>query len=120
MLEALESRRAEPRNKPPFPGTHGLYGRPTLINNVETFAWVPAILARGADWFRDQGLNGANGLKVIAVSGDVKRPGVYEIPLGLAARELIERDGGGSSAGPLKPFCPGGARAGVLPASLLG
>jgi formate dehydrogenase beta subunit len=119
LLEAIEGRRAEPRNKPPFPGTHGLFARPTLINNVETFAWVPAILARGADWFRDQGQNGANGLKVIALSGDVKRPGVYEIPLGLPARELIERHGGGPSRGPLKAFCPGGASAGFLPISLL-
>jgi formate dehydrogenase beta subunit len=119
LLEALESRRAEPRNKPPFPGTHGLYGRPTLINNVETFAWAPAILARGGDWFRDQGLNGAHGLKVMALSGDVKRPGVYEIALGLPARELIDRYGGGPSGGPLKAFCPGGASAGFLPASLL-
>jgi formate dehydrogenase beta subunit len=119
LLEAIEGRRAEPRNKPPFPGTHGLFARPTLINNVETFAWVPAILARGADWFRDQGQNGANGLKVIALSGDVKRPGVYEIPLGLPARELIERHGGGPSRGPLKAFCPGGASAGFLPVSLL-
>jgi NADH:ubiquinone oxidoreductase subunit F (NADH-binding)/NADH:ubiquinone oxidoreductase subunit E len=119
LLEALEGRRAEPRNKPPFPGTHGLYARPTLINNVETFAWVPAILARGADWFRDQGTNGGNGLKVMALSGDVKRPGVYEIPLGLPARELIDQFGGGPSDGPLKGFCPGGASAGFLPASLL-
>ena len=80
---------------------------------------MPAILARGGDWFRDQGLNGAHGLKVIALSGDVKRPGVYEIPLGLPARELIERHGGGPSGGPLKAFCPGGASAGFLPASLL-
>lgn len=119
LLEALEGRRAEPRNKPPFPGTHGLYGRPTLINNVETFAWVPAILARGGDWFRDQGMNGAQGLKVIALSGDVRQPGVYEIPLGLPARELIDRYGGGAVKGPLKAFCPGGASAGFLPASLL-
>jgi formate dehydrogenase len=119
LLEALEGRRAEPRNKPPFPGTHGLFGRPTLINNVETFGWVPAILARGADWFREQGLNGASGLKMIALSGDVKRPGVYEIPLGLPARKLIERHGGGARGGPLKAFCPGGASAGFLPVSLL-
>jgi NADH:ubiquinone oxidoreductase subunit E len=101
LLEAIEGKRAEPRNKPPFPGTHGLFGRPTLINNVETFAWVPAILARGGDWFRDQGVNGAQGLKVIALSGDVRRPGVYEIPLGLPARELIERHGGGPARRPL-------------------
>jgi NADH:ubiquinone oxidoreductase subunit F (NADH-binding)/NADH:ubiquinone oxidoreductase subunit E len=119
LLEAIEGRRAEPRNKPPFPGTHGLFGRPTLINNVETFAWVPAILARGGEWYRDQGMNGGQGLKMIALSGDVQRPGVYEIPLGLPARELIDRYGGGPSRGPLKAFCPGGASAGFLPVSLL-
>jgi NADH:ubiquinone oxidoreductase subunit F (NADH-binding)/NADH:ubiquinone oxidoreductase subunit E len=119
LLEAIEGRRAEPRNKPPFPGTYGLFGRPTLINNVETFGWVPAILAHGGEWFRDQGMNGAQGLKIIALSGDVQRPGVYEIPLGLPARELIDQYGGGPSRGPLKAFCPGGASAGFLPVSLL-
>ena len=80
---------------------------------------MPAILAHGGEWFRDQGLNGAQGLKMIALSGDVQRPGVYEIPLGLPARDLIDQFGGGPSRGPLKAFCPGGASAGFLPASLL-
>src|SRR5207253_9285313 len=71
LLEAIEGKRAEPRNKPPFPGTYGLHGRPTVINNVETLALVPVILARGADWFRSQGRVDAPGVKLLALSGDV-------------------------------------------------
>jgi NADH:ubiquinone oxidoreductase subunit F (NADH-binding) len=117
LLEALEGKRAEPRNKPPFPGTHGLFQKPTLINNVETFAWVPAILRRGAAWWKSQGRSGASGLKYLALSGDVEQPGVYEVPLGLPAGELIQNYGGGVSAGRrLKAFAPGGASSGFLPA----
>ena len=119
LLEAMEGKRAEPRNKPPFPGTHGLHGRPTLINNVETFAWVPAILRRGAEWFRSQGINCAAGRKYIALSGHVNRPGVYEIPLGTRVRDLIDNEGGGVSDGrKLKAFAPGGTSSGFLPASM--
>ena len=119
LLEAMEGRRAEPRNKPPYPGTHGLHGRPTLINNVETFAWVPAILHRGAEWFRSQGINGAVGRKYIALSGHVERPGVYEVPLGTRVSDLIRDCGGGVSGGrKLKAFAPGGASSGFLPASM--
>ncbi len=119
LLEAMEGKRAEPRNKPPFPGTHGLHGQPTLINNVETFAWVPAILQRGADWFQSQGVNGASGLKYIALSGHVERPGVYEIPLGTRVGDLINDYGGGVSRGrKLKAFAPGGASSGFLPATM--
>jgi NADH:ubiquinone oxidoreductase subunit F (NADH-binding)/NADH:ubiquinone oxidoreductase subunit E len=120
LLEALEGRRAEPRNKPPFPGTHGLYGLPTLINNVETFAFIPAILQRGAEWFKGQGQNNAVGLKFLALSGHVQRPGVYEVPLGLPASKLIFDYGGGLPPGrSLKAFSPGGASSGFLPASLV-
>ncbi|MBM3264653.1 MAG: NADH-quinone oxidoreductase subunit NuoF [candidate division Zixibacteria bacterium] len=119
LLEAMEGKRAEPRNKPPFPGTHGLHGKPTLINNVETFAWIPSILLRGASWFKSQGINGAAGRKYFALSGHVCRPGVYEIPLGTSVRDLIERYGGGVSGGrKLKAFSPGGASSGFLPASM--
>ena len=119
LLEAMEGKRAEPRNKPPYPGTHGLHGRPTLINNVETFAWVPAIIQRGADWFRSQGTNGASGRKYIALSGHVERPGVYEIPLGTRVCDLIRDYGGGVSGGrKLKAFAPGGTSSGFLPASM--
>ncbi len=119
LLEAMEGRRAEPRNKPPFPGMRGLWGKPTLINNVETLCWVPAILARGAEWFAAQGVNGARGLKFIALSGHVERPGVYEVPLGIRAGDLIRDCGGGVSGGrALKAFAPGGPSSGFLPATM--
>ena len=118
LLEALEGRRGEPRNKPPFPGTHGLHGRPTLINNVETFAHVPRILSDGAAAWRARGTGGAAGLKFIALAGDVERPGVHEIPAGTTVRELIERRGGGVAGGRrLLGFMPGGASTAFLPAS---
>lgn len=120
LLEALEGKRAEPRNKPPFPGTHGLHQKPTLINNVETFAWIPAILLHGADWWKRFGVNGGTGLKMIALSGDVKKPGVYEVPLGTTAAELIYAYGGGLKRNrKLKAFSPGGASSGFLPASMV-
>jgi NADH:ubiquinone oxidoreductase subunit F (NADH-binding)/NADH:ubiquinone oxidoreductase subunit E len=119
LLEALEGRRAEPRNKPPFPGTHGLHGRPTLVNNVETLAFVPGILVHGPDWYRTVGANGASGRKLLALSGDVARPGVYAVPLGIAAGEMIERFGGGVAGGRrLKAFSPGGPSSGFLPATM--
>ncbi|MGH7965773.1 MAG: NADH-quinone oxidoreductase subunit NuoF, partial [Candidatus Binatia bacterium] len=118
LLEALEGKRAEPRNKPPFPGTHGLWGKPTLINNVETLCMVPAILQRGDAWFTSQGRNN-NGLKYLGLSGHVERPGVYEVPLGLPVEEFINDYGGGVSARrKLKAFSPGGASSGFLPASM--
>jgi NADH:ubiquinone oxidoreductase subunit F (NADH-binding)/NADH:ubiquinone oxidoreductase subunit E len=120
LLEALEGKRAEPRNKPPFPGTHGLFGKPTLINNVETFAFIPAILLRGAEWFKSQGQNNAAGLKFLALSGHVQKPGVYEVSLGLPASKLIFDYGGGLPPGrTLKAFSPGGASSGFLPASMV-
>ena len=119
LLEALEGKRAEPRNKPPFPGTYGLRGKPTLINNVETLCMIPGILQRGATWFKSQG-RADNGLKYIGLSGHVSRPGVYEVPLGLSVDELITEYGGGVSAGrKLKAFSPGGASSGFLPASMI-
>jgi NADH:ubiquinone oxidoreductase subunit F (NADH-binding) len=120
LLEALEGKRAEPRNKPPFPGTHGLWGKPTLINNVETFALVPAILARGPDWYRSIGMNGGAGPKLLALSGDVERPGVYEVPLGLPIGVFLQEYGGGVPGGRgLKAVMPGGPSSGFLPASMV-
>lgn len=118
LLEALEGKRAEPRNKPPFPGTHGLWGKPTLINNVETLCMIPGILRRGADWFKSQGRHN-NGLKYLGLSGHVQRPGVYEVPLSLPVAEFIQSYGGGVAEGKrLKAFSPGGASSGFLPASM--
>jgi NADH:ubiquinone oxidoreductase subunit F (NADH-binding) len=120
LLEALEDRRGEPRNKPPYPGQKGLRDKPTLINNVETLAMVPAILKNGADWWNRHGLRGHSGLKFIGVSGHVENPGVFEIPLGTTAAELIERAGGVTGGRRLKAFAPGGASSSFLPAEKVG
>ena len=116
LLEALEDKRGEPRNKPPFPGTHGLHGQPTLINNVETFAHIPGILMNGGEWWKSQGKDGCAGLKFIAVSGHVEKPGVYEVPLGTTVRELIDLAGGMKDGKKLLAFAPGGASSNFLPA----
>ncbi len=118
LLEALEDRRGEPRNKPPYPGTHGLFGQPTLINNVETLAMVPAIVRRGPEWWMAQGKPGFSGLKCIALSGHVERPGVYEVPMGTTVRELIEMGGGVKDGRALLAFAPGGASSNFLPAAM--
>jgi len=115
LLEALEDRRGEPRNKPPFPGQKGLYGLPTLMNNVETFAHAAAIAGESADWWMGHGVNGCAGLKFVAVSGHVESPGVYEIPMGTTVAELIEIAGGVSGGRQLKAFAPGGASSLFLP-----
>jgi NADH:ubiquinone oxidoreductase subunit F (NADH-binding)/NADH:ubiquinone oxidoreductase subunit E len=117
LLEAMEDRRGEPRNKPPFPVTHGLYNKPTVINNVETLAWVPAIVLRGGEWYRDQGVNGATGLRFVSISGDVNAPGVYEVPFGQTVRDLVLQTAGGVSGGQrLKAIAPSGPSGGFLPA----
>jgi len=119
LLEAIEGKRAEPRNKPPFPVQQGLWNKPTVINNVETFAHVPQILVRGVTWYKAQGLNGTAGLKFIGVSGDVVRPGVYEVPMGTPVSEVIFNKAGGITGGrKLKAFAPSGPSAGYLPASM--
>ena len=117
LLEALEDRRGEPRNKPPYPSQKGLRGKPTLINNVETLALVPAILSSGADWWKAQGIRGHAGLKFIGVSGHVEHPGVFEFRLGTTVSELIDLAGGVSGGRSLKAFAPGGASSNFLPAS---
>jgi NADH:ubiquinone oxidoreductase subunit F (NADH-binding)/NADH:ubiquinone oxidoreductase subunit E len=120
LLEAIEGRRAEPRNKPPFPGTNGLYNLPTAINNVETFTFAAAILVRGVDWYKAQGLNGIAGLKFVGVSGDVERPGVFEVPMGTSYSDLIYRYARGVSGNrKLLGFAPSGPSSGYLPASMV-
>ena len=116
LLEALEGKRGMPRQKPPYPTQSGLFGRPTLMNNVETLACVPAIVTRGGAWFAGLGRDGAAGTKLYSVSGDVARPGVYELPLGVPFAELLEVAGGVPNARKLKAFSPGGASSGLLPA----
>lgn len=116
MLESLEGRPALPRVKPPFPSDRGLFGRPTLVNNVETLAAIPVILEKGPAWYRSLGQNGSAGVKIYCLSGDVARPGNYELPRGLSARELIFRYGGGlRRKRSLKAFLVGGASGGFLP-----
>ena len=120
LLEAMEGKRAEPRNKPPFPGTNGLWNQPTVINNVETFAFATAILARGGDWFKAQGRNGSAGMKFVGISGDVNRPGVFEVPMGTKYAELITNYAGGVTGGrQLLAFAPSGPSSGYLPASMM-
>ena len=118
LIEAIEGKRAEPRNKPPFPVTHGVFNKPTALNNVETFANVPQILVRGIDWYKAQGQGGAAGLKIVGISGDVRRPGIFEIPMGLPMSEVIFNLAGGIVDGKkLKAFAPSGPSSGYLPAS---
>ena len=117
LLESLEGKRGYPRIKPPFPAVVGLYGRPTVINNVETLACVPAIVGRGPDWFSSIGPEKNSGPKLYAVSGHVERPGVYELPMGVSFRELLEEHCGGVWRGrQLKAMVPGGSSTPVLTA----
>jgi NADH:ubiquinone oxidoreductase subunit F (NADH-binding)/NADH:ubiquinone oxidoreductase subunit E len=119
LLEAIEGKRAEPRNKPPFPVQQGLWNKPTVINNVETFANVPQILERGVDWYKAQGQGGTSGLKFIGVSGHVCNPGVFEVPMGIPASDLIFGRAGGVTGGrELKAFAPSGPSSGYLPAAM--
>jgi len=114
LIECMEGHRGEPRNKPPFPGTYGLWGQPTLMNSVETFAHVPVIVANGADWWKAQGTGGGTGLKFFAVSGHVERPGVYCVPMGTTARQLLELAGGVSGGRRVGAIQPGGASSNFL------
>jgi formate dehydrogenase len=118
MIESIEGKRGYPRNRPPYIAEVGLFGRPTLNNNVETLYWVPEILLKGAKWFADHGVNGAKGFRSWSVSGRVKKPGVIVAPAGITARELIELAGGMEDSQEFKAYLPGGASGGILPASL--
>jgi NADH-quinone oxidoreductase subunit F len=120
LLNALEGGRAQPRNKPPFPQVVGLFGKPTVVNNVETLCCIPHIVQRGAEWFRALGRNGSCGIKLYGVSGRVNRPGIWELPMGTTARELIEEHAGGMQGGRrLRGFLPGGASTDFLTAAHL-
>ncbi len=119
MIESIEGKRGLPRHRPPFVAKVGLFGRPTLVHNVETLYWVPEILERGAAWFTGHGRHGRQGLRSFSVSGRVKRPGVKLAPAGITARELIDEHCGGMQDGHrFKAYLPGGASGGILPASL--
>ena len=114
LIECMEGHRGEPRNKPPFPGVYGLHGQPTLMNSVETLAHVPVIARRGAAWWKAQGAGESVGLKFFAVSGHVERPGVYCVPMGTTARQVLEEAGGVSGGRPLGAIQPGGASSNFL------
>lgn len=119
MLESIEGKRALPRHKPPFPAHVGLFGLPTLINNVETLYWLPDIIRKGPDWFKEGGRHGGKGFRSFSLSGHVKKPGVYITPAGITAQELIDEFGGGMQDGhEFRAYLPGGASGGLLPATM--
>ena len=119
MLESLEGKRGLPRHKPPFPSQVGLFGRPTLIHNIETVFWVREILEKGAVWFNSHGLNNRSGLRTFSVSGRIKNPGIKLAPAGITIRQLIDEYCGGMQDNhSFKAYLPGGASGGILPASM--
>jgi [NiFe] hydrogenase diaphorase moiety large subunit len=113
LIESLEGQRGEPRNRPPFPVNTGFMGNPTIVNNVETFTWVPCILTKGAEWFHDIGTEKSTGLKLFSVSGDCENHGVFEFPMGITVQELLEKVGGVGA----KAVQAGGAAGHCIPAS---
>jgi NADH:ubiquinone oxidoreductase subunit F (NADH-binding) len=119
MLESIEGKRGLPRHRPPYPAQIGLFGRPTLIHNVETLYWIRDLVEQGPTFFTQHGRNGRRGLRSFSVSGRVRDPGVKLAPAGITARELIEEYCGGMAPGEtLRAYLPGGASGGLLPASL--
>ena len=115
MLESIEGKRGLPRHKPPYPGEVGLFGRPTLIHNVETLYWIPEILSKGPDWYLSQGLGEHKGLRSYSVSGRVNSPGVKVAPAGITLRNLLSEHCGGMARGhKLLGYLPGGASGGIL------
>ncbi len=119
MIESIEGKRGLPRHRPPYVAEVGLFGRPTLVQNVETMYWVRDIVEKGAEWFASHGRNGGKGLRSYSVSGRVREPGVKLAPAGITARELIDEFCGGMQEGhTFKGYLPGGASGGILPASM--
>ncbi|MEO1206556.1 MAG: NAD(P)H-dependent oxidoreductase subunit E [Pseudomonadota bacterium] len=118
MIESIEGKRGLPRHRPPYVAQVGVFNRPTLVNNIETLYWIPQIIEKGADWFADQGKNGAKGLRSYSVSGRVKNPGVIPTAAGTTAEELIAQCGGMVDGHTFKGYLPGGASGGILPASM--
>ncbi len=114
LLDSLEGRRGQPRLRPPFPAVAGLYARPTVINNVESIASVPAIVGKGADWFASLGTEKSKGFVIYSLSGHVTRPGQYEAPLGITLRELLDLAGGVRHGHQLKFWTPGGSSTPLL------
>ena len=119
LLESIEGKKGQPRFKPPFPASFGLYGKPTTINNTETFAAVPFVLNHGADAYLEAGKPNNGGTKLFSVSGHVNRPGNYEVPLGTPFSRLLEMAGGMRGGRKLKACIPGGSSAPVLPGEII-
>jgi NADH-quinone oxidoreductase subunit F len=119
LLDSLEGRRGQPRLRPPFPATHGLYQSPTVVNNVETIATVPFIVLHGVEWFRSMGRERSPGPKIFSLSGHVTRPGQYEAPMGTTLRELLDMAGGMRGGKRLKAWTPGGSSTPMLTADHL-
>jgi formate dehydrogenase len=117
MIESIEGKRGLPRHRPPYVAENGLFGRPTLVNNIETLYWVRDILEQGAGWYNQQGKSDHPGFRSYSVSGRVARPGVVRAPAGSSVAELIERCGGMAEGHSFKAYLPGGASGGILPAS---
>src|SRR3546814_4210908 len=115
LMVALEGKKGQPRYKPPFPANFGLFGKPTTINNTETYAAVPAIVRNGAQWFLDLGKPNNGGCKIFSVSGHVAKPGNYEIRLGTSFADLLEMAGGMRAGRKIKGVIPGGSSMPVLP-----
>lgn len=119
LLESLEGRQGMPRFKPPFPAHHGLYGKPTTINNTQSLASVPAILRNGAAWFVGLGPDGSGGTALFSVSGHVQNPGNFELPMGIPFKDLLEISGGMLGGRKLKAVIPGGSSVPVLPGEII-
>lgn len=116
LIESLEGKKGQPRFKPPFPANYGVYGRPTTVNNTETLASIPMILAKGGDWFAELGVPGAGGTKIFPVSGHVETPGVFEVSMGTPFKDLLALAGGVWKGRQLKAVIPGGSSTAVIPA----
>ena len=119
LIESIEGKKGQPRFKPPFPASYGIYGKPTTINNTETFAAVPFIIQNGGDWFLELGKPNNGGTKIFSISGDVEKPGNYEIPLGTPFATLLEMAGGMKGGRKIKAVIPGGSSMPVLPGDVM-
>ncbi|HEX4909709.1 MAG TPA: NADH-quinone oxidoreductase subunit NuoF [Permianibacter sp.] len=119
LIESIEGKKGQPRFKPPFPANYGVFGRPTNVNNVESFASVPVILEKGGQWFLEQGKPNNGGTKIFSVSGHVNKPGNFEVPLGTPFKDLLEMAGGMLNGKKLKAVIPGGSSTPILPGHIM-
>jgi formate dehydrogenase beta subunit len=119
MIESIEGKKGFPRHRPPYVADVGIFGKPTLVNNVETLYWIPMILKNGSEWFANKGINGSKGLRTYSVSGRVRNPGIKIVPAGVTANQLINEYSGGMLKGhEFTGYLPGGASGGILPSRL--